>query len=319
MPASLFTEVYKFFYCFYKPIEMKKLFTIALLCVLVEVVVAQPYTDIFNYTNKYYPKRVLVHDQFPKMDIMEHTIDLMYPIILENENIIITGANYSNIHFSAADTLRYNLYETRLNLGYQFAWNKPSWKTLVMFLPRFRSDFEEISEADFQPGGLFLVSYAVNSTLTFKAGMFYNREFFGNYFMPLGGIAWQPTKKINVFGVMPGGMNVEYKILDRLYAQLCYRDITATYRLSDKYGTYYVRGGDDFWGDMNLHGILSFYPQKIVAINIGAGRTNFREFIIYNDQHEVEPIGELPLFDEAEDDWFITASVAIRIRNKDDQ
>jgi hypothetical protein len=66
-----------------------------------------------------------------------------------------------------------------------------------------------------QAGGAVLLTYKKHPDLKYKFGLFYNREFFGNFFVPLAGIDWKINNRLQLFGVLPGNLVLERKVSRR--------------------------------------------------------------------------------------------------------
>ena len=60
-----------------------------------------------------------------------------------------------------------------------------------------------------------------NQYVSFKFGLYYNKEFFGNYFMPLIGLDWKIDAKNNLFGVLPGYMIFEHRVTSKILLWFC--------------------------------------------------------------------------------------------------
>jgi hypothetical protein len=135
--------------------------------------------------------------------------------------------------------------------------------------------------------------------------------------MPLVGIDWKINSKAYLYGLLPGTINFEYKLLDKkLYTGLSYKSITASYRLSDKYGKYYVRQGDTFWGDDQLKGFLHFYITKQIMVYGEVGYALHHYYQQYNENKEKETT--LPVYSKMKDQLFFGGGLAFRIRLDDD-
>jgi len=134
---------------------------------------------------------------------------------------------------------------------------------------------------DRQYGGVILTTYKKNQSLSLKFGIYYNKEFFGNYFIPLVGIDWQINKKNNLFGVLPGNMIFEHKVNQKFYYGTSFRALTNSYRLQttdpcfsgDCTARNYLRVDD------NQLGIFAdVYPFKKIVLTAETGYTILRRY-----------------------------------------
>ena len=107
----------------------------------------------------------------------------------------------------------------------------PNWSLLSSFIVRDNKQAKKNPGDDWQYGGVILTTYKKNQLLSLKLGIYYNKEFFGNFFMPLAGIDWQINSKNNLFGVLPGSMVLEHKVNSWFYYGASFRALTNSYRL----------------------------------------------------------------------------------------
>jgi len=135
------------------------------------------------------------------------------------------------------------LYSVSLPFGFQFVSKNKKWKTVIMAVPKIASDFKDaIDGYDYQYGGIFLENFVHSEKLKIKAGLYYNREAFGNFFVPLVGIDWRATDRINLYGILPTNYKIEFNMIkDKLYAGLNFKSFTRSFRLSPKNNYDYVR------------------------------------------------------------------------------
>jgi hypothetical protein len=63
-----------------------------------------------------------------------------------------------------------------------------NWNLLASFIVRRNKEAEKDVEDDWQYGGALLATWKKNPSVSFKLGMYYNKEFFGDFFIPLLGI-----------------------------------------------------------------------------------------------------------------------------------
>jgi hypothetical protein len=165
-----------------------------------------------------------------------------------------------------------------LPVGYLRTIRGGKWSVLASFIPRWNFSVPGSTSNAFQYGGAVIVSSRRSETLVFKWGLYYNREFFGNFFMPLVGVDWRIDSTNRLFGVLPGNMTYEHRLSRRFYVGAVFRAITNSYRLGaadSSLGHWafpsYVRIDDN-----QLGAFLDFYLTKHVVINIEAGRSFFR-------------------------------------------
>lgn len=123
-----------------------------------------------------------------------------------------------------------------------------------IFIPTLSSDFQQVAGKDVQYGGLVRAAYRVQPTLTLRAALGYRQTFYGPTYLVLGGLDWQVSERVRIFGDVPASLTVAYAPTPRVNAGLDMVGNYATYRLSlaDEYvrnrtflvglfGEYYVR------------------------------------------------------------------------------
>jgi hypothetical protein len=101
-----------------------------------------------------------------------------------------------------------------------------------MVIPKVASDLKDNISKDSQLGGTLLFTYAFSDSLKVKFGLFYNREAFGNFFVPLAGIDWKATERLSFYGILPNNMRMEVKCSDKFYVGLGFKNYKRSYRLS---------------------------------------------------------------------------------------
>ncbi|NVO03594.1 MAG: hypothetical protein HXX09_12935 [Bacteroidetes bacterium] len=279
---------------------------------------AQPFVDVVNLQCNYFPKTQYIGNSNNQNSLILTNGSLFLPLKLNPKNIFVVGLDFNRtgFNYSGDTTINTVLGTTSFQVGLvkQFS---SKFKAMMVAVPKIATDFKDIDNRDFQMGGALLLTYIKKNSLKFKLGLYYNREFFGNYFMPLVGIDWKINSNAYLFGLLPGTMNFEYKLLDKkLYTGISYKSITASYRLNDKLGKYYVRQGDPFWGDDQLKGFLHCYITKQIMVFGEIGYALHHYYQQYNDNKEKETT--LPVYSKMKDQLFFGGGLAFRIRLDDD-
>ena len=284
---------------------------------------AQPFVDILNIQYQRFPEAPYDNSANARLITEQVTANLFLPLQLKNKDVIVIGSSFDKFRFqydSVNNSKTSFLYATSLQLGGVKQWKDGKWSALMLIIPRISSDWVTLSEKHFQLGGVVLFTYTKSSTLKYKFGLYYNREFFGNFFMPLAGFEWKVNEKLNIFGVLPGSMNVEYKLNKSLYTGIAYKSITTSYRLSDSQGSYYVREGHRFWGHWQLKGFVNYYPVKNVALFAEFGGTSWRRYEVYKNDREnkkdpvTEPGSFYPVYRIFKNGVFFNVGIAFRVR-----
>jgi hypothetical protein len=240
---------------------------------------------------------------------------LTLPFTTKSSRIFILGFdhvhNYIDFDSDSAD-YRTDLYSTGMRLMMKGDMHDPAWSYLFLLVPKINADLKTPIMSDMQLGGAALFIWNKKENLKFKFGMYYNREYYGNYFMPLLGIEWTVNKRLNIFGILPGGMNIEYRLNPKMTCGLAYRSYNPTFRTEDNPGDEYVREGHKFWADNQVSVLMTYYPFKNIALTAGIGQTVFRYFQNYSEINI--KINSDPSLIPIEDQQFAYITAAYRIR-----
>lgn len=203
---------------------MYSLYRVVNTCFLLLAVVtcmAQPFETLLSYRLHYHVPTL--YDDIEKagaekFTLLQHTADVLIPIPTHGRFIIISGAFVNHYKFSATlngETLESRSY-VRLTFkgGVSYQWANDRHTTLAIALPTWAGDDRLMDRNAFQIGGLLVHSILINDRLTIKAGLYYNLEQFGNFFMPLAGVDWRLNNGWYIFGLLPGTFNVYKKVND---------------------------------------------------------------------------------------------------------
>jgi hypothetical protein len=209
----------------------------ALGCFLSSVSLAQSFVDIANVSfYKSRPTNLFSNDN-QSFYSKSFSVNVNLPIKIDSNNLISFNPVVDRHNYQ----LKTSTYSTRYlgltaPLFFVHHWKNANWKTSVGFIFRNNSiDEPSPNKNSFQYGGVLLNTFGKKENLKFKFGVYANTEFFGLYVMPLLGIDWRVNKKLNVFGVLPSSMTVEYKINRRVSSGLVFKGGTASYRIEDEF------------------------------------------------------------------------------------
>jgi hypothetical protein len=154
--------------------------------------IAQPYTDIASF-NVQQLKTTYKIDR-SKNTTSNYFAGLLLPFKVDSNNTIIIRLNGEEL-VTENTTQKERLYALTLGLGAQHYFSK-SLSAVFLLMPKFASDFsEKFNQYDRQYGASLLFQYKFGKNFRAKAGLFYNREPFGNFFVPLFGVDWQISSR----------------------------------------------------------------------------------------------------------------------------
>lgn len=286
--------------------------------IILNKVNAQPVFDIFNFQYDYFPTSKYI-DNFNNHVSSELTGgSLLFPIKINAKNIILTGVDFYRTQFkySGDTSITSQLISSSFQLGLNRQLNS-TWSFLTIIIPKISSDKLKINRHTYQVGGAFIIKYKKRNSLKYELGLYYNREFFGNYFMPLIGIDWKINSRSYLYGEFPNSLTFEYKLIDnKLYTGINYKGIVASFRLNNHQGQYYVREGHPFFGDNQFRLFLNYYILKNIVLYVETGYSVCRYYQQYNeaDQKEVT----IPVYSTFKDNLIVGGGLTFRVRLDED-
>ena len=192
-------------------------------------VFAQPYLDIVKLNYSYSPKQG-VNEKTTPVRSSFFTADVTFPIELKRDgDAFIINPFFTN-NVGEVSTTDFHVISRGLFLGFLKKDIFKNWNLLSSFIVRQNKEAEVKSDDNWQYGAVILTTWKKSQDLSFKFGLYYNKEFFGNYFMPLIGLDWEIDSKNNLFGVLPGNMIFEHKVTSKFYYGFAFRALTNSYR-----------------------------------------------------------------------------------------
>src|SRR5689334_2755800 len=245
-------------------------------CILIYFISgAQPYLDIVKLNYSYSPMKGINEKNVPLTSNF-FTADVTLPIELKKggDAFIINPFFTNNVGEVANKD--FHVTSKALLVGFLKKDIFPNWNLLSSFIARRNRQVDIASTNDWQYGGVLLTTWKKTKDLSFKFGLYYNKEFFGNYFIPLVGLDWKIDARNNLFGVLPGSMIFEHKVTSRFYYGVAFRALTNSYReeaIDPLAGYNYLRIDD------NPLGIYAdTYLSKKIVLFGEAGYTILRRY-----------------------------------------
>ncbi len=199
------------------------------------------------------------------------------PINISANQKIVAGGYYENRE------LKYDAEKFSLSLqgiGIPITWLIQSKDTSVVFtatmVSRLNGEHLTTDENLLQFGGAILANFRVSSNMRLKAGCYFNKEFFSDYWVPLAGIEWRINDHNLVSGTFPNSARFEHRFSNSFYMGVAYKSITNSYRLAEGEG--YVKILDNHFGIF-----ADYYFTKHLVGMLEAGHTLLRETKIRNE------------------------------------
>ncbi|MFI5187635.1 MAG: DUF6268 family outer membrane beta-barrel protein [Chitinophagales bacterium] len=275
------------------------------------VLSAQPYLDIAKINYSYSPEPGFNNKTNPLKSNF-FNIELNLPVELKKNGDAFLINPFFNDNQGKVAATDFHVISQGLLLGFLKKNIFKSWDLLSGFAVRQNKETEKKLTSTWQYGGVILSTYRKNQFLSLKIGLYYNKEFFGNYFIPLVGIDWQINSKNNLFGVLPGSIAFEHKVNPKFYYGISFRALTNSNRLQtidscftgDCSGKNYLRIDDNQLGVYADSHLL-----KKIVLSAEAGYTILRRYR-YGFKGKVLDNKT----DYKNDNFYFRASLAYRLR-----
>ncbi len=251
---------------------MRNIIAVFFLWMSVQVAQAQPFFDLLNIQGQWSKPSSNNANDSSETETRYFETTLTLPIKIK-QDVLAISPSYSQLSFksgySDAEVIR--MQSMLLSLAYVRQWKNDKFKTSYVFISRSNQDPHlEFSERSMQWGGAIVHSIKKSEKLKYKIGVYYNSEFFGPFILPLAGIDWNINERLNLFGLLPGSMNLEYFLSKKIHLGIAFRSITNSYR--EIHNTF-IRINDN-----HLKVLADFYILKNHVISLEAGHSILRKY-----------------------------------------
>lgn len=290
---------------------------------------AQPYVDLINFNNQRVQTNYV--DSFGGNEkINNFALNLTAPIKIDSQNTIIVrvfaenlvastsvGAN-EKIPFTDAvsqQKIDYSasLYATILPIGLQRESKNKKWKCLFLAMPKLAGTVgEKITSYNFQPGVFALITRKYSDKFSLKGGLFYNKEFTGNFFVPILSVDWKVSDRFQMYGTFPTFYKFEYAVKKQaVYAGVNFRSYTRSFLLSGTEHNYMRIG------DMSVKAFVDVYIKKKIVLYAEFGRMINYSLLDYKYNTKRKPENEITnsvVFRAPKIPFFFNVGMAYRLR-----
>ena len=262
---------------------MKTLLTT--LCLLTLTVVnAQNWIDLANVFWRVSPYNG-IEGSTEKRHLNTYVADAKLPVVINDKNVFILGLEHQHntITSTASSALypNYTFSSSMMQLGWEHKWNDRS-KMLFMAIPRFNSDYKDVSLRHFQLGGLALGTTKRNENFDWKYGLYYNGELFGPMFVPLFGFNWKMNDHWRFKLIVPLNFELSYKPGDRFRAGIRFDGVNASYAYQAIEGVPLSNGYIDK-ADNNAWLFSEFHFGKNIWFHLKAGHSVLRKYRYFTE------------------------------------
>ena len=233
---------------------------------------SQPYFDVVSLQGVFTRPTTIFSNEPIGINTDYYSSQLSFPYQFKNKSVLAITAGYDEWQIKQGANI------LKLQSGYlPVTFIKPlanQWNFSVTGIPRFSNEKNRTFNNEvWQIGGAILATKKFSDRLTLKGGIYYNKEFFGNYFLPLLGGEWRVTDKLILFGLLPNNLFADYKISNSLHAGFIYKGITASFRLKENKNNDYIRLQE---GQLKI--FADIYITKKLVLNAEFGHTVAREY-----------------------------------------
>lgn len=294
--------------------RLTKLFKITFSALLIfvgePILQAQPFVDVVSI-NHQCMKTKSSSDSFTNT-FNNSYLAILLPLKVDSNNYFILRMNGELLNSSVSGHTYSEEVKIKMGLvgiGWQHYFNK-KFAVTAFFLPKMATESNKISSPDFQFGGTVLAQYKIRKNFRYKAGLYYNREPFGNFFVPLLGADVQLNKRNWIYGQLPLYFRYEHKFSEKIYSGFGARIFGRSYRLGQAHQRDYV-----FLQENQLKLFCDFYVTPKIVVYGELGRTIGYGLNRYkNNTTRDNQLTYPTLFSPIKDGFYINAGLAYRVR-----
>lgn len=165
-------------------------------------------------------------------------INLKAPVVFSEANIWYNDFTYQSSSVSYSKKFANAINPTNLH-GFilQSGWVRKidgSQGFQLLAIPRLMSDLNNVGRKHFQFGGIVMYERKHSKDLTMRYGLMYNREFFGNMFVPLVYLDWSVAPKWKIKGLFPIFTKITYQASEKLELGLSHFGMITSFQVGDE-------------------------------------------------------------------------------------
>lgn len=246
---------------------MKPKLIIILLLITFNNVYSQAYLDLASIRKAYSPEFGINFNSSQKNNTEYLFTGINIPLQFKKIGMVITLSPYfENWNINSYDSLNFNLkgigFPLTINKKINSHWGIAS----TIFFRKNSSDLN--NNYSTQIGALTTINYTINEKLKIKPGLYINKEFWGNFILPIVGIEFYPNDKLKIWGNLPATLFVENKFNKNWYLSFILRGVNNSYTISEKEYLYI--------NETQIGLVTDWYVHKNIVVAIECGHTLFR-------------------------------------------
>lgn len=275
---------------------------------------AQPFTDIVSLNYQYHlPTEYQSPQTAENRNLSLVSADVLLPLSLGRGSYFLIGGQYARFDFGfdlgARLSQGFNVTEGRVGALYQ--WQSQKDKTLFLIIPKWAGEEQAFESKYFQLGGVALHTHQLSKNFACKFGLYYNREFFGNFFMPLVGLDWQINDNLLLYGTLPGNLQLHRILTPSLAASVSYASPSGSLLLEN--GSDYIRIGKSFPPNAVVSADVHWTIFSPLVLKVSVGHTLWRSYGKYDVDHVQYETGE---YADYKDGLVLRVSLIARVQNE---
>lgn len=211
---------------------MKRIINLLFLLLFTSIVYSQPYLDLFHAQYLQSPDAGILNRDKTKHQLSYTTISINAPVKCKPiHGIVVFSPFYEQWNTAFHPAAENNLYRNvALAISFIDTVAKHKWSYSVSPIIRMK-DFSKDGTSSAQLGVVGLAIFHKKQSLTYKFGLYFNQDYFGDFLMPLAGIDWRINERDKLFGILPGSLTYEHRKSKNLYYGISFNAITNSYKV----------------------------------------------------------------------------------------
>jgi hypothetical protein len=216
---------------------------------------AQFYTELLSVQHQQ------VSDSDNVLNRLSNTsVNMLAPVVRENGDVFLVRGSFERLQFQQ-DAWSSDVWSLSIPLGYQWTSRKKSslkWTALV--IPKWAAGHHRtFDQRDAWQYGLYsLATWTQRPELKFKLGLYVNQEFFGTFVVPLVGLDWKLSDRLQIFGTLPNNMKVMYQVRpNKIQSAIVFKSLTRSFRID--HPDFYLR-----FNEVETKALIEFIAGKSV-------------------------------------------------------
>jgi hypothetical protein len=257
---------------------------------------AQPFVDIATFQHISLKNSSATNEKTNA--IAEGSWDLAMlniPWRIDSSNLLVVSPGFEYRSVINDETISDAFYRTGyLPVTYVRTFKNRKNRLSLTGIYRFNADTRlKFGSNNDQVGVLALFYHQRSARLTYKAGLYYNQEFFNDQWIPFIGVDYHISKRLMLFSMLPRYLILDYTVAPALHCGFWFRGIDESYR-------YLTNGPKDYFRvtEGYLRCYADYYiPNTLFVATLAAGHTLQRRYNygVDSDVYETFPEGTFML------------------------